>query len=60
VHALGWRTSYQATVAAHDLDGDGVLDTNAEVWGALGDKGPGGAIDLGVVKWFVCPVIPLP
>jgi len=60
VHALGWHTSYQATVAAHDADGDGVLDTNAEVWGALADPGPGGADDLGVVKRFVCPVIPFP
>ena len=59
VHALDWRTSYGATVAAHDLDGDGVLDTNAEVSGALSDPGPGGAIDLGIVKSFVCPVIRL-
>jgi hypothetical protein len=60
VHLLGWHTSYAATVAAHDADGDRVLDTNAEVWSALADPGPGGAEDLGVVKRFVCPVIELP
>lgn len=60
VHALGFRTGYAATVAAHDLDGDGVIDTNAELSAALADAGAGGAIDLGVVKRFVCPVIPLP
>jgi hypothetical protein len=60
VHALGWRTSYSATVASHDLDEDGVIDSNAEIWEALADMGPGGAVDLGVVKSFVCPVIKLP
>jgi hypothetical protein len=58
VHLLGWNSSYEATVAAHDLSGNGVLDTNAEVWGALADAGSGGATDLGVVKTFECPVIP--
>jgi hypothetical protein len=59
VHALGWHTDYATTLAAHDADGDGVIDTNAEIYGALADQGPGGATDLGVVKSFVCPVIPL-
>ena len=59
VRALGWHTDYAATLAAHDDDGNGVLDTNAEVWGALADGGPGGASDLGVVNTFECPVIPL-
>src|SRR5215213_1411056 len=48
VHALGWNTSYATTLAAHDSNGDGVLDTNAEVWAALADGGSGGAVDLGV------------
>jgi hypothetical protein len=58
VHLLGWNSDYRATVAAHDLNDNGVLDTNAEVWGALADGGSGGATDLGVVKTFECPVIP--
>ncbi len=59
VHALGWNTDYATTLAAHDENGDGVIDTNTEIWGALADPGPGGASDLGVVKSFVCPAIPL-
>ncbi len=58
VHLLGWNSTYAAAVAAHDLDGNGVLDTNAEVWGALADGGAGGAKDLGIVKTFECPLIP--
>ena len=59
VHLLGWNTSYADTLAAHDANHDGVLDTNAEVWAALADQGDGGAADLGIVKSFECPVIPL-
>jgi hypothetical protein len=58
VHLLGWNTDYGTTLAAHDTDQNGVLDTNAEVWGALADQGAGGAMDLGVVKSFECPAIP--
>jgi hypothetical protein len=58
VHLLGWNSTYAAAVAAHDLNANGVLDTNAEVWGALADAGAGGAKDLGVVKTFECPLIP--
>jgi hypothetical protein len=58
VHLLGWNTDYATTLAAHDTDGNGVLDTNAEVWSALADPGPGGAVDLGIVKQFECPLIP--
>lgn len=59
VHALSFNSTYAAALAAHDADGDGVLDTNAEVWAALADGGPGGATDTGIVKSFVCPVIRL-
>ena len=57
VHALSFNSSYATTLAAHDLNGNGVLDTNAEVSAALADGSSSGATDLGVVKSFVCPVI---
>ena len=59
VHALSWNTDYPTTLAAHDDNDDGVIDTNAEVSAALADTGADGATDLGVVKSFECPVIPL-
>jgi hypothetical protein len=59
VHALGFRTSWAVTVAAHDSNGSGNLDSAAEIAAALADPGPAGALDLGVVKMFVCPVIKL-
>ena len=60
VHALSFNTSYAVTLGAHDLNADGVIDTNAELASALADPTGVGATDLGVVKSFVCPVIPLP
>jgi hypothetical protein len=59
VHAIAYNTSYTATVAAHDANASGDLDSAAEVQAALADTGPGGATDTGVVKEFVCPVIKL-
>ena len=59
VHALAFNTSWAATVAAHDANGSGDLDSDAEVQAALADAGAGGATDAGVVKRFVCPAIPL-
>ena len=58
VHALAYNTSYAATVAAHDTNGSGNLDSTAEIAAAISDPGAGGATDLGVVKLFECPVIP--
>ena len=58
-HAISFNTSYATTLAAHDLDGDGVFDSDAEILSALGDAGPSGATDGGVVAMFVCPAIPL-
>lgn len=58
VHALSFNTGYAATVAAHDTNRSGNLDSTAEIDAALADSGPGGATDLGVVKLFECPVIP--
>jgi hypothetical protein len=60
VHALAFNTNYASTVAAHDGNGSGNLDSAAEVQAALSDPGAGGASDLGVVKLFECPVIPVP
>jgi hypothetical protein len=59
VHAVSFNTSWAATVAAHDANGSGNLDSAAEVRSALADPGAGGATDLGVVKQFVCPAIKL-
>ncbi len=60
VHAIAFNTSYAATLAAHDTNGSGSLDSAAEVQAALADPGSGGATDLGVVKLFECPVIRVP
>jgi hypothetical protein len=59
VHAVVYNTSWAATVAAHDANGSGDLDSAAEVQAAFADAGPGGATDGGVVEQFVCPVIEL-
>jgi hypothetical protein len=59
VHAIAFNTSWAATVAAHDANGSGDLDSDAEVLAALADAGPAGATDGGVVKQFVCPAIKL-
>jgi hypothetical protein len=59
VHAVAYNTSWAATVAAHDANESGDLDSEVEVLAALGDPGPGGATDAGVVQRFVCPVIKL-
>jgi hypothetical protein len=60
VHAISYNTSYAATLAAHDANASGTLDSAAEVEAALADSGAGGATDLGVVKQFECPVIKVP
>ena len=59
VRAIAYNTSWAATVAAHDANGSGDLDSNAEVQAALADPGPGGATDADVVRQFVCPAIKL-
>ena len=59
VHLIAYNTSWATTVAAHDTNGSGDLDSAAEVLAAYADPGPGGAEDTGVVKQFVCPVIKL-
>lgn len=54
VHALSFD-DYDAAVAAVDANGSGDLDTTAEVHDALN---LGLAMDEGVVRSFLCPVIP--
>ena len=57
VHALGFPNGYAAVLASSDLNHDGVIDTTAEVNTALAN---GNAVDLGVVKYFVCTVNKVP
>jgi hypothetical protein len=60
VRPLIFNSSYADTVAAHDTNDSGDLDSNEEVEAALADSGPGGATLGGVVKSFECPVIAQP
>jgi hypothetical protein len=56
VHGLSF-SDYAAAVAAHDANGSGNFDSDEEVAAALAS---GAASDIGIVKMFECPVIPLP
>jgi hypothetical protein len=56
VHGLQFG-DYQAAVDSYDSNGSGDLDSDEEVAAALAG---GAATDIGVVKSFECPVIPLP
>jgi hypothetical protein len=57
VHGLSFPSGYAAALAAGDIDGDGVLDSDSELGVAVAE---GTAVDVGVVKSFTCPVIKLP
>lgn len=57
VHAVSFPNGYDAALASGDLDHDGVLDSDVELLAAIA---AGDAHDDGVVRRFVCPVIPLP
>lgn len=57
VHALAFPAGYAAALAAGDANGNGVLDSDAELAIAIA---AGKATDTGVVKQFVCPVIKSP
>ncbi len=57
VHGLSLPSGYAAAVASADTNLNGVIDSDAELALALT---AGTAVDLGVVKQFECPVIPLP
>jgi hypothetical protein len=56
VHGLRFA-DYQAAVDGYDRNGSGDLDSDEELGAALAG---GAATDIGVVKWFECPVVPLP
>ena len=56
VHALDFPSGYAAAVDAGDADGNGVLDSDAELAAAMN---VGAAVDVGIVASFTCPVIPL-
>jgi hypothetical protein len=56
VHGIEFA-DYTAAVADHDANGSGDFDSAEEVEAAIA---AGAATDLGVVKVFVCPAIPLP
>lgn len=56
VHALAFD-DYEAAVAAADTNGSGDIDSDEEVAAALAAEL---AEDLGVVRQFECPVIPVP
>ncbi len=60
VHAVSFNTDMATTIAAHDANGSGDLDSAEEVESALADNTPAGLTDNGIVKSFTCPVIPLP
>ncbi len=60
VRPLSFNGSYAQTVAAHDANGSGDLDSNEEVEAALADAGAGGATLGGVAASFECPVIQVP
>jgi hypothetical protein len=56
VRALAFA-DYAAALAAFDANGSGAFDSVEEVAAAIA---AGAATDLGIVKRFVCPAIPLP
>lgn len=56
VHALDFPSGYAAAVDAGDADGNGVLDSDAELTTAMN---AGAVVDVGVVASFTCPVIPV-
>lgn len=57
VHALTFPNGYASALASGDMNDNGVIDSDAELTAAMI---AGQVLDAGVVKAFVCPVIPLP
>src|SRR5829696_7554658 len=59
VRPIVFNSTYADAVAQHDLNGNGLIDTNAELEAIFADPDAGGAITGPVVKSFECPVIHL-
>lgn len=57
VHALAFPAGYNAALATGDANGNGVIDSTGELDSALS---AGTAVDIGVVRTFVCTVNPVP
>lgn len=55
VHALAFD-DYSEALGVFDFNGSGDFDSDDELYAALDD---GAAYDLGIVRRFECPVIPL-
>ena len=57
VHSVSLPNGYDAALASGDLDGDGVLDSDEELWAAAA----AGDVVIGdIVASFECPVIEVP
>ena len=57
VHKVSTPGGYGAALTAGDLDGNGVLDSAAEIQAALAS---GALVDDGIVKYFVCTLNKVP
>jgi hypothetical protein len=60
VRPIVFNSSYADALTQHDLSGNGVIDSNAELEAIFSDVDAGGATAGAVVKEFVCPVIKFP
>lgn len=57
VHAVSFPHGWDSALASGDMDGDGMLTSDAELGAAMA---AGNAVDTGVVQAFVCTVNPVP
>lgn len=57
VHSVTFAPNYSAALASADTNGNGVIDSDAELAVAFAD---GTAVDNGVIRMFVCTVNKVP
>jgi hypothetical protein len=57
VHKVSLPNGYGAALGSGDLDGNGVLDSDAELMAAMA---AGDVVDDGIVKYFVCTLNKVP